>query len=216
MKLVSINVGRPRLIAWRGRTVSTGIFKEPVAGRVMLRRLNLDGDRQADLTVHGGRDKAVYVYPSEHYPRWRAELPDTELPYGMFGENFTTEGLDETTINIGDEFRVGSARVVVTQPRQPCFKLGLKFGRADMIRRFHESRLSSFYLAVLEEGEVGAGDAFELTKREARGVTVADLYGIFSGDAASPVMLKRALEIEVLPEGWRNYLRESLDGDTSG
>lgn len=196
--------------------VSTGIFKEPVEGRVMLRQLNLDGDRQADLTVHGGRDKAVYVYPSEHYPRWRAELPDTELPYGMFGENFTTEGLEETTINIGDEFRVGTSRVVVTQPRQPCFKLGLKFGRADMVRRFHESRLSGFYLAVLEEGEVGAGDAFELVKRDARNVTVADLYGIFSGDAALPVMLNRALEIKALPEGWRNYLRESLDAGTSG
>jgi MOSC domain-containing protein YiiM len=211
MKIVSVNVGRPRLVAWRGRTVSTGIFKGPVAGRVMLRRLNLDGDRQADLTVHGGREKAVYVYPSEHYPRWRAELSDPLLSHGGFGENFTTEGLDETTVNIGDEFRVGRARVVVTQPRRPCFKLGLRFGRADMLRRFHESRLSGFYLAVLEEGEVGAGDAFELVRRDENNVSVADLYGLFSGDEAAPEMLRRALRIEALPEGWRSNLRELLE-----
>ncbi|HEX8163412.1 MAG TPA: MOSC domain-containing protein [Pyrinomonadaceae bacterium] len=211
MRLVSVNVGRPRLAEWRGRLVSTGIFKEPVAGRVMLRRLNLDGDRQADLTVHGGRDKAVYAYPSEHYPRWRAELPHPQLAYGGFGENFTTEGLDETTVNVGDEFRVGSARVVATQPRQPCFKLGLRFGRADMVRLFHESRRSGFYLAVLEEGEVGAGDAFELVRRDEHNVAVADLYGLFSGDAASPDLLRRALDVEALPEGWRSALRELLE-----
>lgn len=211
MRLVSVNVGRPRLVAWHGRTVSTGIFKEPVAGRVALRRLNLDGDRQADLTVHGGRNKAVYVYPSEHYPRWRAELSDPQLSYASFGENFTTEGLDETTVNVGDEFRVGSARVVVTQPRQPCYKLGLRFGRADMVRRFHESRLSGFYLAVLDEGEVGAGDVFELVKRDERNVTIADLYGIFSGDETSPALLRRALLIEALPEGWRSAIEEMLE-----
>jgi MOSC domain-containing protein YiiM len=211
MRLVSVNVGRPRLVEWRGRMVSTGIFKGPVTGRVMLRRLNLDGDRQADLTVHGGRNKAVYVYPSEHYPRWRAELSDPQLSYAGFGENFTTEGLDETTVNIGSEFRVGSARVVVTQPRQPCYKLGIRFGRADMVRRFHESRLSGFYLAVLEEGEVGAGDAFELVRRDEHNVTVADLYNIFSGDEPSTDTLRRALRIESLPEGWRSSLRELLE-----
>lgn len=211
MRLVSVNVGRPRLVSWRGRTVSTGIFKEPVAGRVMLRRLNLDGDRQADLTVHGGRDKAIYVYPSEHYPRWREELSDPRLSYAGFGENFTTEGLDETTVNVGDEFRVGSARVVVTQPRQPCYKLGLRFGRADMVRRFHESRLSGFYLAVLEEGEVGAGNALELVRRDENNVTPADLYGLFAGDETSPEALRRALRIEALPEGWRKALGELLE-----
>jgi MOSC domain-containing protein YiiM len=211
MRLVSLNVGRPRLVEWRGRVVSTGIFKEPVAGRVMLRRLNLDGDRQADLTVHGGRNKAVYVYPSEHYPCWREELSEPELPYASFGENFTTEGLDETAVNIGDEFRIGAARVVVTQPRQPCFKLGLRFRRADMVRRFHERRLSGFYLAVLEEGEVGAGDALELVRRDEHNVTVADLYGIFSVDENPPDVLRRALRIEALPEGWRSALRELLE-----
>jgi MOSC domain-containing protein YiiM len=211
MRIVSVNVGRPRLVMWRGRTVSTGIFKEPVAGRVTLRRLNLDGDRQADLAVHGGRDKAVYVYPSEHYPRWREELSEPELPYASFGENFTTEGLDETTVNVGDEFRVGSARVVVTQPRQPCYKLGLRFGRADMLRRFHESRLSGFYLAVSEEGDVGAGDTFELVRRDENNVSVADLYGLFAGDETPPEVLHRALRVEALPEGWRSAIRELIE-----
>ena len=211
MRLVSVNVGRPRLVVWRGRPVSTGIFKEPVSGRVTLRRLNLDGDRQADLTVHGGPDKAVYVYPSEHYARWRAELSDPQLPYGSFGENFTTEGLNETSVNIGDEFRVGRARVVVTQPRQPCFKLGLRFGRADMLRRFHESRLSGFYVAVKEEGEIGVGDEFVLVKRDENNISVADLYGIFSGDETSPETLRRALRIAAMPEDWKNNFRKLLD-----
>jgi MOSC domain-containing protein YiiM len=209
-KLISLNVGRPRLVQWRGEVVSTGIFKEPVAGRLCARRLNIDGDRQADLTVHGGRDKAVYVYPCEHYAHWRAELPDMQLPYGSFGENFTTQGLDEALVNIGDEFRVGEARVVVTQPRQPCFKLGLRFGRTDMVKRFHLSRLSGFYLAVLEEGEVGAGDSFELIKRDPNDVTVRDVYEYFSGTATSPDLLRRALQIETLPDGWRNHIQESL------
>ncbi|MFN2455255.1 MAG: MOSC domain-containing protein [Pyrinomonadaceae bacterium] len=210
MRLASLNVGRPRLARWHGQMVSTGIFKEPITERVMLRRLNLDGDRQADLTVHGGRDKAVYVYPSEHYAHWRAELPEMPLPYGSFGENFTTEGVDESLVRIGDEFRVGCARVVVTQPRQPCFKLGLRFGRADMVKRFHQRRLTGFYLAVLKEGEVGAGDAFELVRRDPNNVTVKDLYGYYSGDASTPEMLRRALRIEALPDGWRNRFRESL------
>lgn len=128
MKILSVNVGLPREIAWNGTTVRTGIFKEPVAGRVMLRRLNLDGDRQADLSVHGGEDKAVYAYPSEHYKYWRRELPGMELLFGMFGENFTTEGLIEREVNIGDRFGVGTAELVVTKPRLPCYKLGIKFG----------------------------------------------------------------------------------------
>lgn len=174
LKLVSVNVGQPRLVQWRGRSISTGIFKEPIPNRVMLRSLNLDGDRQADLTVHGGRDKAVYAYPV-----WRAELPEMNLPYGMFGENFTTEGIDEATLNIGDEFRVGTARVIVVQPRMPCYKLGMRFGRADIIKRFHQSRRTGFYLRVMEEGEVGAGDSLELVKRGGGEVTIADVNRIY-------------------------------------
>lgn len=190
--------------------VSTGIFKEPVEGRLMLRRLNLDGDRQADLTVHGGRNKAVYVYPSEHYAYWRAELPGIELPDGSFGENFTTEGLDESVVNIGDVYRIGAARVVVTQPRQPCFKLGIRFGRADMVKRFHLSRLTGFYLAVLDEGEVGAGDRFEIVKRDSNNVTVRDIYDYFSGEFPAPDFLQRALQIEALPADWRNSFQKAL------
>jgi len=156
--------------------VSTGIFKEPVAGRIMLRRGNLDGDQQADLTVHGGWDKAVYVYPSEHYPLWRAELPGMELPYGMFGENFTTEGLDETSVHLGDQFRIGGAVVEVTQPRMPCYKLGIRFGRPDMPKRFHASGRCGFYLAVLQEGEVGARAVWERIARNGQEVSVIESY----------------------------------------
>jgi len=175
MKLISVNVGLPRLVDRDGDPVSTGIFKEPVAGRVMLRTLNLDGDRQADLSVHGGPSKAVYVYPCEHYDYWRQELPEIELPWGMFGENFTTSGLHEAELNIGDQFRVGSATVMVTEPRMPCYKLGIRFGRTDIIKRFMTSERSGFYLAVLQEGEVAAGDAIELIKKVEKSVRVSDV-----------------------------------------
>lgn len=210
MKLISLNVGLPRLVIWRGEPVSTSIFKEPVLGRAMLRTLNLDGDRQADLTVHGGRDKAVYAYPAEHYPLWRAELPEMNLPYGMFGENFTTEGLDESTVNIGDEFRVGAARVVVVQPRMPCYKLGLRFGRADIIKRFHQSRRTGFYLRVLEEGEVGVGDILELVKRGEGEVTIADINRLYFWDKDDLITLRRAVRLEALPEYLKNHFRERL------
>jgi MOSC domain-containing protein YiiM len=176
MKLVSVQVGRPRRVRWHGKAVSTGIYKEPVAGRIMLRRDNLDGDQQADLTVHGGWDKTVYVYPSEHYPIWQAELPGMRLPYGMFGENFTTEGLDESSVHIGDQFRIGGAVVQVTQPRMPCYKLGIRFGRPDMPKRFHASGRCGFYLAVLQEGEVGTGDVWERIARNEQEVSVIESY----------------------------------------
>ncbi len=210
VKLVSLNVGRPRLVMWRGRSVSTGIFKEPILGRAMLRTLNLDGDRQADLTVHGGRDKAVYAYPSEHYPLWRAELSEMNLSYGMFGENFTTEGVDEPTVNIGDEFRVGTAKVVVVQPRMPCYKLGLRFGRADIIKRFHNSRRTGFYLRVLEEGEVSAGDSLELVKRGDGEVTIADINRLYFWDKDDLTTLRRAIQLEVLPEHLKSHFRARL------
>ena len=183
MKLVSVQVGRPRTVRWHGKPVSTGIYKEPVAGRIMLHRFNLDGDQQADLTVHGGQDKAVYVYPSEHYPVWQAEFRNIELPYGMFGENFTTEGLDEESVHIGDQFRIGEAVVEVTQPRMPCYKLGIRFSRPDMPKRFHASGHCGFYLAVLREGEVGAGDLWERIARNHQQVSVIKRYlQYFQGD----------------------------------
>lgn len=176
MKLVSVQVGHLRTVGWHGNPVSSGIYKEPVADRIMLYRFNLAGDQQADLTVHGGPDKAVYVYPSEHYPVWQAEFPDMLLPYGMFGENFTTEGLDESSVHIGDQFRIGGAVVEVTQPRMPCYKLGIRFGRSDMPKRFHASGRCGFYLAVRRKGEVGAGDVWERIARNEQQVSVIESY----------------------------------------
>ena len=194
-----------------GEPVSTGIFKEPVAGRVMLRTLNLDGDRQADLTVHGGPEKAVYAYPSEHYDFWKQELPDMDLPWGMFGENFTTTGLFENEINVGDRFRIGSAEVMVTQPRMPCYKLGIRFGRTDIIKRFLVSERSGFYLSVLKEGEVGAGDEFELMEKNASGVRVVDVTRLYSSDKQNVDLLRRAIATEGLPESWRSHFQKHLE-----
>ena len=210
MKIISLNVGRPRLVVWEGQAVSTGIYKTPVEGRVMLRKLNLDGDRQADLTVHGGTTKAAYAYPSEHYGYWRDELPGVELPWGMFGENFTTEGLDELTVNIGDRFRMGAAEVSVTEPRMPCYKLGIKFGRMDILKRFLASGRTGFYFSVEREGEVGAGDEIELIGRDENGVTVADITRLYAHDRGDFETMRRALAVEALPEKWRQHFRRQL------
>lgn len=174
-RVVSVNVAIPRTVAWRGRNVTTGIFKEPVPRRVTLRRLGFEGDKQADLTVHGGTNKAAYVYPAEHYDYWQGQLDGMKLPWGMFGENLTTSGLLEDAVHIGDQFRIGSARVKVTQPRMPCFKLAIKFGRTDMIKRFLASRRSGFYLSVLEEGEIGREDEVRLLHRARDRPTVTEL-----------------------------------------
>lgn len=210
MKIISLNVGRPRLVMRNDEPVSTGIYKEPVDGRVMLRTLNLDGDRQADLTVHGGPQKAVYVYPSEHYTFWKRELPDMDLPWGMFGENFTTEGMFETEINIGDRFRIGSAEVMVTQPRMPCYKLGIRFGRTDIIKGFLASERTGFYLSVLKEGEVGVDDAFELFDKNASGVRVVDVTRLYGSDKKNVELLRRAIATEALPESWKEYFRKRI------
>jgi MOSC domain-containing protein YiiM len=213
MKIISLNVGRPRLVVWEGRPVSTGIYKTPVEGRVMLRTLNLDGDRQADLTVHGGLTKAAYVYPSEHYDFWRGELPGMELPWGMFGENFTTRGLDESNVNIGDRFRIGAAEVLVTEPRMPCYKLGIKFGRMDILKRFLASGRTGFYFAVEREGEVGAGDEVELIERDRHHVSVAEITRLYARDRGDAEAMRRALAVEALPEKWRQHFRRRLSGD---
>jgi MOSC domain-containing protein YiiM len=211
MKIISINVGRPRLVMRNGEPVSTGIFKEPVHGRVMMRTLNLDGDRQADLSVHGGPEKAVYVYPSEHYAFWKRELPDMELPWGMFGENLTTEGMFETEINIGDRFRIGSAEVMVTQPRMPCYKLGIRFDRTDIIKRFLMSERSGFYLSVLREGEVGAGDEFDLLQKNSSGVRVVDVTRLYSSEKRNVDLMRRAIATEALPSSWREYFQTRME-----
>src|SRR5437660_7733037 len=210
MKLLSVNVGLPREVEWKGKIVRTSIFKAPVLGRVRVAKLNLEGDQQSDLTVHGGIDKAVYAYPSEHYRFWREELSGTDLPWGAFGENFTTEGLLEEAVHIGDRFRVGSAEFVVTQPRMPCFKLGIRFGRADIIKRFLHSGRNGFYFAVAQEGEVGAGDSIELLTRDDNGVSVADIVQVYTADAANQDLLHRVSELAALPESWRAYFRKRL------
>ena len=219
MKIISLNVGQPRLVEWDGQIVSTGIYKVPVEGRVKLRTLNLDGDRQADLTVHGGPYKAVYVYPSEHYSFWRDELPGTELPWGVFGENLTTAGLDESTINIGDRFRLGSAEVMVTQPRMPCYKLGIKFGRSDIIKRFLASQRTGFYLSVQREGELAAGDEIEPMGRDENNVTVKDITRLYARPISTEddvELMRRAIDLEALPESWRAHFRKRLAKSVAG
>ncbi len=214
MKLISLNVALPRIVEYNGGPVATGIFKEPVPGPVMLRTLNLDGDRQADLSVHGGVSKAVYVYPSEHYEFWRAELPEMELPYGMFGENFTTEGLFEDRVNVGDRFRVGEAELMVTEPRLPCYKLGIKFGRPDIIRKFLQSRLTGFYFAVLKEGEVRAGDQIDLISRDGNDIAISDITRLYAFERDDLATLRRAVKLEALSGSWREYFQRQIEKQT--
>jgi MOSC domain-containing protein YiiM len=211
MKIISVNVGLPRLVMRNGEPVSTGIFKEPIAGRVMMRTLNLEGDRQADLSVHGGTSKAVYVYPAEHYDFWKGEFPEMDLPWGMFGENFTTTGLLETETNIGDKFRIGAAEVMVTEPRMPCYKLGIRFGRTDIIKRFLQSERTGFYLAVLKEGEVGSGDEFEPLAKDTHDVRISDVTRLYTREKRNAALLRRAIEVEALPQSWRSYFQDHLE-----
>lgn len=214
MKLVSVNTGLPREVMWHGRSVTTGIFKEPVLGRVALRKLNLDGDRQADLSVHGGQDKAVYCYPLAHYYYWQKQLPERELPLGIFGENFTVNGMFEESVHVGDQFSVGSAEVVVTQPRLPCYKLGIRFAADDMVKRFFMSRRTGFYLAVTGEGEVGAGDDMRVISRDANGVPVSEITRLYAEKRfsnADVAWVERALRVAALPESWKEYFRQRLE-----
>jgi MOSC domain-containing protein YiiM len=206
MRIVSVNVGIPREVCWKGMTVRTGIFKVPVHGQVKICELNLDGDKQADLTVHGGADKAVYAYPAEHYGYWREQLPDMTFSWGQFGENLTTEGPLEDTVRIGDCFQVGSAILMVTQPRMPCFKLALRFGRDDMINRFLVGERSGFYFSVIKPGEVGAGSQVQLLSRDPDAVTVADISRLYLGKARDPELLQRATDSGALPEDWKAEL----------
>jgi MOSC domain-containing protein YiiM len=210
MKLISVNVGLPREVAWNGGSVTTGIFKQPVQGPIRVQRLNLVGDKQADLSVHGGPHKAAYAYPVEHYVYWRRELPDRELTWGIFGENLTTEGLHESAVYIGDRFRMGTAELVVTQPRVPCYKLGIRFGKPDMVKRFLNSRRTGFYFAVAQEGELDGGDPIALVAREAKSLTVADITRLYAFEKNDREMLQRAVQLEALPENWRSYFREQF------
>ena len=213
MKVISVNCGLPRQVVWHGRNVSTAIYKEPVKGRIVLRKLNLDGDRQADLSVHGGAYKAVYCYPAVHYDYWKAELPGRELPIGIFGENFTIDGLLEESVHVGDRFSVGSAEVVATQPRLPCYKLGVRFESDDMVKRFLASRRTGFYLAVTREGDVGAGDRMTMIGRDRNSVPVpwiTRLYVTKKYGSEDIALVQRAITVPALPESWKEYFRERL------
>jgi MOSC domain-containing protein YiiM len=211
--VVSVNIGLPRHVIWRGHEVTTGIFKEPVEGRLFLRKLNLDGDRQADLTVHGGEHKAVYCYPQEHYAYWKKELPRYDLTTGNFGDNFTTEGLLEDAIHIGDRFSIGSAEVVVTQPRLPCYKLGIRFQSDAMVKRFLASKRSGFYLAVTREGEVGAGDEIKEVSHDPNHVSIPEITRLYLAKeykAGDVEVVRRALQVTSFPESWKKHFRARL------
>ncbi len=216
MKLIAVSVGLPQTVETDNEGfVTTAIFKHPLDGRVRVNELNLEGDAQADLTVHGGWSKAVYVYPGEHYEYWRKELPERELGDSQFGENLTTEGSLETEVFIGDKLRIGTTEFVVTEPRMPCYKLGIRFGRKDILRRFLQSRRSGFYLAVTKTGELGAGDGIEILSREKNKVTVTDIVRVWVADKTDVETMERALRIDAFPESWKEPFRERIADTTS-
>jgi MOSC domain-containing protein YiiM len=209
-KVVSVNVGLPQDVEWRGDLVATAIHKAPVTGRVAVKCLNLAGDRQADLRVHGGPEKAVYAYPTEHYAYWREELPGHSLPWGAFGENLSIEGLLEPAVRVGDMVRIGRVELVVTQPRMPCFKLNVRFQRSDMVKRFLRSRRTGFYLAVIEEGELEAGDPIEWVPTNEPSVTISDVAALYTDQRDNRELMRRAVNTAALPESWREYFRTQL------
>lgn len=210
MKLISVNVGLPRDIEVNGKIVRTSIWKDPVQGRIKVSSLNLDGDQQSDLTVHGGIDKAVYLYPTEHYTYWRAELPEMALPWGVFGENFSAEGILENQIRIGDCLRIGSAEFIVTQPRLPCYKLGIRFNRPEIVKLFLRSKRTGLYLRVLREGDVGERDEISFIEKQETGLTITDIVSLYSTDAHNQELLRRAIEVPALPQSWKDYFRKRL------
>jgi MOSC domain-containing protein YiiM len=211
MKLVSVNVGLTRLFSWQGQTFKTSIFKKAISSRVTLRWTNVDGDRQSDLSVHGGPSRAVYVYPSEHYGFWKGKLPGHDFTWGALGENFTTEGMLETKTSAGDRYRVGSAVVKVTTPRLPCYKLAAKFQPDDIVDDFISSGFCGFYFSVVEEGEVGAGDEFHFLGGETPTVTVLEAYRLYLPAAHDEKLLERGTHVQALPASWRARFQAKLE-----
>jgi MOSC domain-containing protein YiiM len=213
MKVLSVNVGLPKKVLFNGQTVTTAIFKDPVKDPIMLRKINLEGDKQADLTVHGGVDKAVYSYPAEHYDYWRKQFPNIDIIWGMFGENFTTEGLMEDTVNVGDQFQIGSAKLIATQPRMPCYKLGVRFGRMDVVRRFLASGRPGIYFKVLKEGQVQIGNKIETINRDKNNVTVKDIVRLYvTRDHLDNIeTMRRAIKINALPAGWKYEFQQNIE-----
>lgn len=211
MKLISVNVGLPVKVKFGNEIVTTGIFKNPVDKRINLKKLNLEGDRQADLTVHGGLDKAVYSYPYEYYDFWRKEFPDISFNWGMFGENLTTEGLFESQVNVGDRFQIGSAQLVATQPRMPCYKLGVKFGRMDIIKKFLKSEKSGIYFKVIKEGGIVINDTIKLIKKDNNNITIKNIVELITKeDKENTTLLEKTVKVRDLPQGWKNYFLEKL------
>ena len=208
MEIVSVNVGLPLEVVWKGRAVRTAIFKQPVDGPVTMSKLNLAGDQQADLTVHGGYEKAVYGYPEEHYEYWRNELPDVTFAWGNFGENLTTEGLSEDTLHIGDRLRIGSATLMVTQPRLPCYKLALRFDRDDMIKRFLASQRTGFYFSVIDAGEIHSGSKIEMLDPDPYQVSIVDMVRLYLGQTHEPDLVQRAINVSALPQNWKTKLQQ--------
>lgn len=211
MQLVSVNVGKPRTVTWHDREVSTGIFKEPVTGPVQVRTLNLEGDGQADLRVHGGTEKAVYVYAAEHYDFWKNALPGTELSHGAFGENLTIEGLPgEDEVSVGDVYRIGTALFMVTQPRMPCYKLGIRFSDDTMVKRFLDARRMGFYFSVLQEGELQTGDEVMLVDRHPQRLSITETTRMYVRETQDRALFETAANHPVLPESWREYFRQRM------
>ena len=210
MKLLSVNVGTPQRHEWLGQTVTTSIFKSAVDGEVAVKTLNIAGDEQADLTVHGGVHKAVYAYPHEHYAWW-LEHGIRPLKPGNFGENLTIEGLLESDIHIGDELEIGTARFAVTQPRLPCGKLQVRFNRPEMTKVFYNSRRFGWYFKVTREGTLQAGAPITIVNRDPNAVSVADLIALYTGDRPDPDVLRRVITVEALPEAWRESLQERVE-----
>lgn len=211
MQLLSVNVSLPKEVPYNGETMTTGIYKEPIQGRVMMRELNIDGDKQADLQAHGGPFKAVYVYPYEHYAHWSDVQGRDDFTYGQFGENLTVTGMLEDTVRVGDMYCVGGAIIQVTQPRIPCYKLSYKMNDNTFLKKFLTSDLIGFYVRVLEEGEIGAGDDIELVKADPVGMTVKDIHRLLHFDKQNVEAAKRALQIESLAPGWQGAFQEHIE-----
>jgi len=219
MKLLSVNVALPKVVTSNGRQVETGIFKLPVSGPVRVTTLNLEGDRQADLAVHGGANKAVYAYSWKNVEYWMKFLERDDLRPGSFGENLTVDDLADTEVSIGDELEIGTARFQVTQPRLPCYKLGIALGRPDFVKVFEEGGRNGFYLRVLEEGTIRAGDEIRrIAHDEANKVSVAEFVQLYRARAAtgrkiSSSELARVLRLNALPKGWKSWLKKKFKSE---